>query len=157
MLLTGGFYRCIKPINIQPVLTVLDQLPFVAICMGSTNPNKPPCSVVVPGAKLPKEIDALVEELNLGGVSHRVFFRKLAPGQSIPPHVDEWVPLGWRRFQIPLVSHPDILMRWPDENIEVYLEPGYLWEVDHKTKHEVVHRANVDRIHMQIDQIDAVI
>ncbi len=97
--------------------------------------------------------------LRLGGKTERVFFRKLPPYQGIAAHVDDWIPeeADWRRFQVPLVSDPEIKMRWPDEGVETHLQPGFLYEVRFDRKHEVVHNADCSRIHMQIDQIDATI
>ena len=79
--------------------------------------------------------------------------------QSIPPHIDDWIPKGldWRRFHVPLVTHPSILMRWPEEGIEIHLEPGFLWEVCVTRRHEVINNADVSRIHLQIDQVNATI
>ena len=99
----------------------------------------------------------MVLGLNLGGETHRVFLRKLENGQCIPPHIDSWVPKGWSRFHIPLISHSDIKMRWPMDNIEVHLEPGYLYEVRVDRLHEVINPTNCERIHIQIDQINTTI
>jgi hypothetical protein len=66
--------------------------------------------------------------------------------------------LDWRRFQLPIVTHPDILMRWPDDDVEAHLAPGILYEVNYSRTHEVINNQNeVDRIHLQIDQIDSTI
>lgn len=149
----NNLYRCIKPINIQPVLKVIDQLEFTD--------SKGVCALVsktdVPA---PQELLDLVSSLNLGGRYHRVFCRKLMPRQHIAPHVDDhdWIKKGnYRRFQIPLISHPDIKMRWPNDNVEVWLEPGFLWEVNFNKLHEVVHNADCERIHIQVDQENATI
>jgi hypothetical protein len=102
---------------------------------------------------------ALVESLDLGGTLARAVLRRLSPRQSIPPHVDDWMPAeaDWRRFQVPLITHPDVVMRWPDDGVSVHLEPGFLYEVRYDRAHEVVHGAECERIHLQIDQVDATI
>ena len=46
-------------------------------------------------------------------------------------------------------------MRWPAADVEVYLEPGFLWEVRVDCEHEVINDADVERIHIQIDQAGA--
>ena len=146
-------YKKIKPLNIQPVLRVIDKLAFKnseGVCAWVSDPE----------VQAPSELLRLVESCGLGGTYKRVFCRKLMPRQGISPHIDDhdWIKAGnYRRFQIPLVSHPDIVMRWPDEDKEVYLEPGYLWEVNFSKKHEVVNNADVMRIHVQIDQLNATI
>ena len=153
MLLEHEVYRQIKSLDIQPVLDVIDQLRFKdskGVCAWVSDPDVP----------APEELLQLVRSCNLGGRYHRVYCRKLMPRQNIAPHVDDhkWLQLGnFRRFQIPLISHPDIKMRWPNDNIEVWLEPGYLWEVRFNRLHEVVHNADCERIHIQIDQEDATI
>ncbi len=108
---------------------------------------------------VPAEIQWLVLMLQLGGKTERYFLRKLLPRQGIAPHIDDWVPAekDWRRFQVPLVTHPDIIMRWPEDGVEVHLEPGFLYEVRFDRMHEVVNPTDCARIHMQIDQVDATI
>lgn len=145
-------YRRIKPVDVAPVLRVIDRLEFSdsgGVCAWVTKQ----------GSVAPPELVRLIQSLELGGSTKRCFCRKLMPRQCIPPHVDEWMPqeLNWRRFQVPLLSHPDIVMRWPDDGVEVHLEPGWLYEVRYDRTHEVVHNVNCERIHLQIDQVDATI
>ena len=153
-------YRLIKPVAIQPILDILDRLPFFMANVGGSpdDPKRMPCFVVLK-SEFPPEIWDLIHGLNLGGELARAVLRKLTPGQNIPPHIDEWMPeeVNWRRFQIPITSHPDIKMRWPDDGIEVHLEPGNLYEVRFDRLHEVVNPTDHERIHLQIDQIDATI
>ena len=153
-------YRLIGSVDINPVLAVWDRLPFfLANPNGDrADPKKMPCRVVLQ-AKFPAEVTALIESLGLGGRLGRALIRQLDPHQGIPPHVDEWMPqeMQWRRFQVPLKSHPDIVMRWPDDDVSVHLAPGNLYEVRFDRKHEVVNNTDVARSHLQIDQIDAVI
>ena len=154
----GEVCTLVKAVDIGPVLSLLDRLPFHAVGIGSTDPNKPPCHVVLQ-VSFPKELMAFVESLELGGELGRAIVRKLDKYVGIPPHVDAWVPKeeGWRRFQVPLISHPDIKMRWPDDGVEVHLAPGNLYEVRFDRLHEVINPTDVERIHLQIDQIAATI
>jgi len=147
-------YRCIKAVDLAPVLGSLGGLQWTRA--GQT--GKYPCDVVIKKA-LPREIMALIEGLDLGGTLARAVLRRLAPRQDIPPHVDDWMPAeaDWRRFQVPLVTHPDVVMRWPDDGVSVHLEPGFLYEVRYDRTHEVVHGADCERIHLQIDQVNATI
>lgn len=48
-------------------------------------------------------------------------------------------------------------MRWPDDGVEEYLEPGFLYEVRIDRTHEVVNEADVPRVHLQVDQVNATI
>lgn len=150
----GEVYRRIKPVDLAPVLPALSGLSFVRV--GQT--GKYPCDVVLQD-KFTPELNALVDGLGLGGYPARKILRKLLPRQNIPVHVDQWMPgeLNWRRFQVPLVTHPDIVMRWPDDGAAVYLEPGWLWEVRYDRPHEVIHGADIERIHLQLDWVDAAI
>lgn len=150
--------RTIKSVELGPVLSVMDRLPFVHVNQGGATATSYGCDVVLK-AHFPKELDDLIAGLDLGGRLARAVVRKLAPFQSIPPHVDKWMPaeVDWRRFQIPLVTHPEIVMRWPDDGVSVHLEAGWLYEVRFDRLHEVVHPVDCERIHLQVDQIDAVI
>ena len=146
-------YKVIKKLNISSVIKILDKLEFI-------NSDGVCAWVTKPGSQAPKELLQLVQSLNLGGTTYRLFCRKLLPGQNILPHVDnhDWIrEKNIRRFQIPLVSDPNIKMKWPDANIEVYLEPGYLYEVRYNCLHEVVNKSDSERIHIQIDQMNATI
>ena len=149
-------FRCIKLVNIAPVLAILDRLPFFTA--NQSNVAKYQCDVVVRSQFTP-ELHAIIASLGLGGMQARVILRRLGARQSIPPHIDEWMPeqSKWRRFQVPLVSHPEIKMRWPNDGVEVHLAPGFLYEVRFDRLHEVVNPADVERIHLQVDQIDATI
>lgn len=154
-MLIGDCYQVIKRVELGPVLSILDRLPFFHANQSSA---KYPCYVLLK-SQFPPELNQLVESLELGGHQARAMLRKLLPRQSIPPHVDDWMPkeADWRRFQVPLVTHPDIKMRWPDDGIEVHLEPGFLYEVRFDRLHEVVNNTDCERVHLQIDQVAATI
>jgi hypothetical protein len=151
-------YQVCRPVNLEPVLAILDRLPFVFVNQGSTDVYKTPCRIVRP-EKFPAELKQLIADLGLGGRAGRHMIRELGPRQSIAPHIDTWMPAekDWRRFQLPITSHPDIIMRWPDDGVSLHLEPGFLYEVRFDRVHEVVHGADVSRLHLQIDQVDATI
>lgn len=151
-LASAEVYQRIKPVDIAPVLAGLEDYRFI-------DTKKWTAWVTNHSAAPPKPLDDFVNNLALGGVRMRMFLRKLMPGQNIPPHVDDWIPEDqhWRRFQVPLISHPDIVMRWPDDGVEVHLEPGYLYEVRYDRVHEVVNDTDSERIHIQIDQANATI
>lgn len=154
MLAAGECCRAIKPVDIGPVLSVMDRLQFVGV--GGSSPDKYKCDVLL-APHFPPELHALIDGLDLGGRTARAILRRLAPRQSIPPHVDKWMPneANWRRFQLPLITHPDIVMRWPDDGVAVHLEAGILYEVRFDRLHEVINNADVPRVHLQIDQITA--
>lgn len=153
--------RQIKPVDITPVLAILPSLQFIGVNVGGSvaDPNRYPCFVVLQ-ASFPQALRDFVADLGLGGRLARAILRKLPARQSIPPHIDKWMPaeMDWRRFQVPIVSHPEIVMRWPDDGVAVHLEPGWLYEVRFDRKHEVVNDVpGVERVHLQIDQIGATV
>ena len=158
----GECFRFIREFDLRPVLADMDRLPFFrANVTGSVNnPKSYPCDVVL-ADKFPPSLRQLVEAVTetLGGETARAILRRLLPRQSIPPHIDAWMPAeaDWRRFQLPIVTHPDVVMRWPDDGVSVHLEPGSLYEVRYDRTHEVVHGADVARVHLQIDQLGATI
>jgi hypothetical protein len=142
-------------VDLAPVLPILDSLPFFA---ANVSGGKYACDVVMQ-SQFPPELKALLAALPLGGETARAILRRLAPRQSIPPHIDQWMSAeaNWRRFQVPLVTHPTIMMHWPDDGAAIHLEAGWLYEVRFDRTHEVVHTADCARIHLQIDQINATI
>ena len=152
-------YRVIKPVDIGPVLQLRDRLQFIYVNQGGTSTDRYPCQVVLE-QHFPPELKEFVDRLELGGRRARAVLRMLPRKQSIPPHTDKWMPqeYNWRRFQLPIVTHPDIIMRWPEDKVEVHLEAGTLYEVVYDRTHEVINNQDqVERIHLQIDQIDATI
>lgn len=151
-------YRVIKQVDIQPILGVLNKLEFIHVNQGGTTPDRYACDVVLQ-VKLPKEVTDFIENLELGGSLARAILRRLPPRQSIPPHVDKWMPAeaNWSRFQVPIVSDPSVIMGWPEKHTALYLKPGFLYEVRYDIMHEVVNNWDGERIHLQIDQIDATI
>lgn len=162
MLAPNEVCRFIREFDLRPVLADMDRLPFFrANVTGSVNnPKSYPCDVVL-ADKFPPSLRQLVEAVTetLGGETARAILRRLPPRQSIPPHIDAWMPAeaDWRRFQLPIVTHPDVVMRWPDDGVSVHLEPGSLYEVRYDRVHEVVHGADVARVHLQIDQLEATV
>lgn len=153
-------YTLVKAVDVGPVLAIWDRLPFMSINyhLDGSDPNKPACDVVL-SAKFQPEVLALLDDLDLGGKIGRAVIRRLPPHRGIPLHTDAWMPgeLNWRRFQIPLVTHPDIRMRWPADNVDVHLEVGNVYEVRYDRPHEVVNPTPVPRAHLQVDQIDATV
>jgi hypothetical protein len=154
-------YQVVKAgVDVAPIVALLDRLPFMGInyhIPAGSDPNRPACDVVL-ADKFPPDLLAFIGQLDLGGTTGRMVIRRLNPGQNIPLHTDAWMPgeLNWRRFQIPLVSAPDVRMRWPNDGADVHLEPGNVYEVRYDRPHEVVN-PSATRIHLQIDQIDATI
>jgi hypothetical protein len=152
-------YRLLKSVDIGPVQSSLDRLQFVHVNQGGATPESYGCDVVLQD-KFTPELRQLIAGLGLGGRQARAVLRRLKPGQSIPPHVDKWMPqeMNWHRFQLPIVTHPSIIMRWPDDGVELHLAAGNLYEVRFDRLHEVVNtQTEVARIHLQIDQVDATI
>ncbi len=144
-------YQRLQSVDISPVLAGVGGFRFIEtgnICGHVTDHTVPPAS-----------LSAFVDTLGLGGTQMRLFCRKLMPGQGIAPHTDAWIPADqhWRRFQVPLVSHPEVVMRWPDDDVSVHLEPGWLYEVRFDRMHEVINDTDAERIHIQIDQMGATI
>jgi len=152
-------YRAICEVDLGPILPLLPYLPFfTANPGGGDNPRRYSCDVVLQ-SQFPSELKQFVADLPLGGRTARVLLRRLGFRQSIPPHVDAWMPgeANWRRFQLPITTHPMIEMRWPDDGVSVHLLPGTLYEVRFDRTHEVVHPVDCERVHLQIDQVDATI
>ena len=152
MLASNEVYQRLRAVDIAPVLSAMDTFHFHPtgnVCGEVTDHICPHPAVLV----------AFIAGLELGGIEARAFLRKLPPRQGIEAHVDAWVPADqhWRRFQVPLTTHPDIVMRWPDDDVSVHLEPGWLYEVRYDRTHEVVNDTDSERIHLQIDQMGATI
>lgn len=155
MLLENEVYRQIKEVDVTSILPVLYKVVF--------RDSEGECAFVSKrkhgGSCVPKEVDDLVEGLGLGGVTRRVFLRKLMPRQGIHLHTDDWIEQhgAWSRFQIPLVTHPDIKMCWSEDDVSVHLKVGFLYQVRFDRPHMVVNDTDYERIHIQIDQEDATI
>ena len=154
----GESYRRIKPVDISGVLPLLDGLPWFHVNQEGKTPDAYGCDVVLK-QQFPAQVFEVIDSLALGGTLARAVLRRLEPRQSIPLHVDTWMPAGmdWRRFQVPLVSDNFVVMQWSDDGRAVWLEPGFLWEVRYETPHEVVNCSDAPRIHLQIDVVDATI
>ncbi len=151
-------FRRLEPVDIRPVLSLLDALPFFTANVGGKTPERYECYVVL-STQFPPALTEFVDALGIGGRQGRAIMRRLEPGQGIPRHTDNWMPdeKDWRRFQVPVTSHPDIVMRWPDDGVSVHLEPGWLYEVRYDRTHEVINDTDCERIHIQIDQMGATI
>jgi hypothetical protein len=130
----------IRAIDISGALAALPAVHFVDT--GGTNGH----------IAKPDWLSDFVASLDLGRVLYAVV-RKLPAFQGIPPHIDTVrgkANLG-RRYHVPLVTDPRVTMRWPDDGEEHHLEAGWLYEVDYTRLHEIVHRAPIERIHVQVN------
>lgn len=148
--------RAIRRINIGPALDALADCHFEQLRHRGNYQGDLICGLIRQTGFPPAMMD-FVDGLGLGGRVGRAVLRRLNAGQGIPLHTDEWMPgeVNWRRFQVPLVSDPRIVMRWPDDGVEQHLEPGWLWEVRYDRPHEVVNPTECCRVHLQVDQIEA--
>lgn len=153
-------YQLVRAVDVAPILAVLDRLPFMGINyhLDGSDPNKPACDVVVQ-SQFPREVIDFMADLGLGGAVGRAVFRRIHPGQHIPVHTDAWMPgeADWRRFQIPVVTDPAVVMEWPDDGVSVHLEAGNLYEVRYDRPHSVRQNGSRARVHIQIDQVGATI
>jgi hypothetical protein len=130
----------IRPVDISEPLMWLPDVKFVDT--GGSNGH----------LANPSWLANFVASLELGAI-HSAWLRKLPPRQGIPPHIDTVRGKANRghRYHIPLVTHSLVTMRWLDDNQEHHLEAGWLYEVDYTRLHEIVNRAPVDRVHVQIN------
>lgn len=151
-------YKAIKRIDISDVRPVVEACDFPQIRHRGNYEGDLICGIIRQSA-LPAAVVSFVDGLGLGGEVGRAVLRQLSAHQGIPRHTDAWMPgeMNWRRFQVPMVTHPDIVMRWPDDDEEVHLEAGWLWEVRYDRPHEVINPTDRRRIHLQVDQISATI
>lgn len=152
-----------RSFDIGPALAVFHLMPWKLTNMGSSDPvMKPACSTVGGSSvRMPVEVVSLVDEVlaAIGGENHRFLFRRLSPRQSLAPHIDSMLPeeAAWRRFQLPIITNPAIIMKWPDDGQELHLKAGMLYEVRADRTHEVVNGWDGERVHLQIDQVRATI
>lgn len=103
---------------------------------------------------LPEWLPDFLRRLPIEGRILRVDVRKLPAGQGIPPHVDPFVHpsrlVVEHRYQVPIVTHPAVTMRWPEDGVEVHLQAGHVYEVDFTRLHAIVQQAPIDRVHVQV-------
>lgn len=139
----GGCYRKIRPVDISGVLPKLPQVNFV----DTGGPDG--------WIARPDWLAAFIASLEPQGRVTFTLLRKLPPFQNLPPHIDLWknIPNTGQRFHVPLLTHPDVVMRWPADGVEVHLEAGWLYEICYTKLHEVCHRAPVDRVHLHYNVV----
>src|SRR3972149_4181266 len=92
-------YRAICEVDLGPILPLLPYLPFfTANPGGGDNPRRYSCGVLL-NSQSPPILKQFVANLPLGGKTARPLLPQLAPRQSIPPHIDAWMPAegDWRR------------------------------------------------------------
>lgn len=140
----NDFCQKIRQIDISDLIPRLETIAFINT--GGTNGW-----VAQPDWMLP-----FIRNISPDGEITFACIRKLPPYQNIPPHIDSWNnrPNVGKRFHIPLLTHPGVTMRWPDDNVEIHMEAGWLYEVCFRKLHEVVHLAPVDRIHLHYNVVN---
>lgn len=138
-----GCYRKIKPVDISGILPLLPEVQFEDMRVDGWIAR-------------PDWLADFIAALEPEGKVTFTLIRKLPPFQNLPPHKDSWgnMPNTGGRFHVPLLTHPDVKMRWPEDDVEVHLEAGWLYEVNYLKLHEVQHRAPVDRVHLHFNVAD---
>lgn len=87
-----------------------------------------------------------VEGVRLG----RVIISRLAPGKTIPEHVDEGSPATYyQRYHLALKSEPGVVNKSGDE--EVCYRMGELWWFNNRAPHSIVNNSADDRITLVMD------
>lgn len=146
-------YRRVGPVDISSLLKIVDTLAFEDT--GNLNAQTTPA-----GSVPPSELVDVIKQIPLGGHAIKWVCRKLAPYQGIALHDDCGVlkRIGdFRRFHIPIITHPYIMMHWPEDYVWFHLAVGWQYEIRIDRPHEVINDTGSERIHIQIDQIGATI
>jgi hypothetical protein len=88
----------------------------------------------------------------IGSVWGRSRLMALAPGGSVPLHVDSHY--YWRthiRIHIPVITNPDVSFTCGGET--VHMAAGECWVFDSFLKHEVHNRGSETRVHLVLDTV----
>jgi len=82
----------------------------------------------------------------------KVIITRLMPGGIISDHIDT-MPPGvvpyWQRYQVPLISGPDVIFRCGDDRIS--MQPGCAYWFNNQITHSVNNYGNTERLSMLID------
>lgn len=82
-----------------------------------------------------------------GGTILRLLLAEMAPGASIPPHVDSGVLLTLsHRCHLPVITNPGV--RFEVDDAAYYFGPGEVWEFDNLRLHGVVNQSEARRVHL---------
>lgn len=80
----------------------------------------------------------------------RVLITRLAPGASIPEHVDQGAPATYyERYHLALQSYPGALNHSGGETVNYRM--GEFWHFDNKAPHSIVNNSEDDRIVLIMD------
>lgn len=88
----------------------------------------------------------------LGAVWGRSRLMGLAPGATVPGHIDSHY--YWRthvRIHIPVITNPGVAFTVGGET--VHMEPGECWTFDSFQRHEVVNGGTNHRVHLVLDTV----
>ena len=88
----------------------------------------------------------------LGAVWGRSRLMRLAPGATVPAHID--INYYWRthiRIHVPIVTTPEVLFTCDGET--VHKQAGECWIFDTWRSHNVVNGGSMARVHMVLDTV----
>jgi hypothetical protein len=88
----------------------------------------------------------------IGAVWGRSRLMRLAPGATVPPHVD--VNYYWRthvRLHIPVTTTPEVLFTCGDET--AHMKAGECWVFDTWKQHHVRNGGSATRVHLVLDTV----
>ncbi len=126
-----------------------DAVPLVSVDGGMNDEFEGPMAATEQLRACPY-IMALMAEL--GGTWGRSRLMGLAPGASVPRHVD--VHYYWRthlQFHIPIFTNPKVSFTCGGET--VHMAPGECWTFDSFRVHEVHNQGTEKRVHLVLDTV----
>ena len=97
------------------------------------------------------ELLAGLEKYLTPGYTNRVLLSCIPAGEEILPHTDDFggaVRSRSYHCHIPLITAPEIVMGFPERDIEFHMEPGHLYSIDETEKHYVKNPTRIDRVHL---------
>ncbi|TAL13927.1 hypothetical protein EPN95_04540 [Patescibacteria group bacterium] len=85
------------------------------------------------------------------GYTNRVLLSCVPAGEEILPHRDDFGEVVRNKSyhcHIPIITHPDAIMGYPDKGIELHMKAGHLYSIDETERHYVKNPSKMDRVHL---------
>lgn len=100
-----------------------------------------------------KEVGSVLKAVECfgAGYTNRVVLSCVPAGKWILPHTDDFgeeVRRASHHCHIPLITHPSVVMGFPEHKRTYHLQVGHIYSMDETLRHYVKNDSGVDRVHL---------
>lgn len=141
-------------VDLEPLVSAVGSIPADRWVFRGDPESDTTCVVREDSPDFPKDIVSRVLDAVTvfgPGYTNRVVLSCVPPGCEIKPHRDDFgeeVRSRSVHCHIPLTTHPDVIMGFPEHDIEAHMKAGHVYSMDETQVHYVKNPTETRRVHL---------